>query len=329
METVKVKDIALTLNVAVGTVKRWVELQDVPVQYTFDLNKILGQPIDWSKYPAVLKDQFFTPEPIVKECWETFLKTTGVEISKYTFIEPSAGDGSFLKVLPQGSIGMDIEPRGEGILVQDFLEWTPPMNDTQFIIFGNPPFGLRGHTALQFINHSYPFADYIAFILPQLFESDGKGSPRKRIHGYSLIHSHKVSGMFRTPSGGTVKVNGVFQILSKHTTNAKYTIKKQTSCNIKVYSISDGGSSSSTRNKDKIGKCDIYLPSTCFGASNMKVYSTFEELPGRKGYGLIFLKDRERYMSLQIDWASKSFLSTNSALNLRTSLILESLSCGE
>ena len=41
----------------------------------------------------------------------------------------------------------------------------------------------------KFINHSFEFANYVCFILPQLFESDGKGVPRKRVKGYNLIHS--------------------------------------------------------------------------------------------------------------------------------------------
>ena len=44
----------------------------------------------------------------------------------------------------------------------------------------------------DFINHSSKFADYVCFILPQLFESDGKGVPRKRVKGLNLIHSEKL-----------------------------------------------------------------------------------------------------------------------------------------
>lgn len=49
-----------------------------------------------------------------------------------------------------------------------------------------------------------------------------------------------------------------------------------------VYSLSDGGTPSSIRNKKILNKCDIYLPSTCFGKDNMKYYDNFEELPNRK-----------------------------------------------
>jgi hypothetical protein len=90
-----------------------------------------------------------------------------------------------------------------------------------------------------------------------------------------------------------------------------------------VYSLSDGGSVSSTRNKNMIGKCDIYLPSTCFGKENMRLYSSFEELPGKKGYGVVFFKEKDEMISKakKTDWSSVAFLSTNSAYNLRTSLV--------
>jgi len=318
-----IKDIAKKLNICIGTIKRWILLKDVPIQYTFDLYKILSKKIDYSKYSSSLKDQFFTPKDLAKKCWETFNSEVKINTSNYIFIEPSAGDGSFLKILPEGSIGLDIEPRSTGIEKQDYLTWKPTDLSKKYIIFGNPPFGLRGHLALNFINHSYSFADYVCFILPQLFESDGKGSPRKRVKGYNLIYSEGLSAMFYSPENQEVKVNGVFQIWSKHTSNSKYNIKKNSEENMKVYSLSDGGTVSSTRNKDMIGKCDIYLPSTCFGKENMKVYNSFDELPGKKGYGIVFFKNKDINISKAktINWSSISFLSTNSAYNLRTSII--------
>jgi hypothetical protein len=318
-----IKDVANKLNLCVGTVKRWIELNDVPIQYTFDLYKILSKEIDYTKYPSSLKDQFFTPKDVAKKCWDTFNKEVEINTDDYVFIEPSAGDGSFLKILPKGSISLDIEPRSTGIQKCDYLNWKPTDTTKKYIVFGNPPFGLRGHLALNFINHSYKFADYVCFILPQLFESDGKGSPRKRVDGYNLIYSEGLSAMFYSPENQEVKVNGVFQIWSKYTSNSKYTIKSNSEENMKVYSLSDGGTISSTRNKDMIGKCDIYLPSTCFGKENMKIYKSFNELPGKKGYGIVFFNEKEKMIrkAHNIDWSSISFLSTNSAYNLRTSII--------
>lgn len=318
-----IREVSSKLNLCVGTIRRWQELNDVPTQYTFDLHKILLREIDYSKFSSSSKDQFFTPSPISKQCWETFCDLIKINLSEYIFIEPSAGDGSFMNILPAGSIGLDIEPRSENIQKQDYLSWKPADLTKKYIVFGNPPFGLRGHLALNFINHSYEFADYVCFILPQLFESDGKGSPRKRVVGYNLIHSEPISAMFYSPDNQNVKVNGVFQIWSKFTKNSEYDIVKQSEEQMKVYSLSDGGTISSTRNKNMIGKCDVYLPSTCFGKENMKLYTSFDELPGKKGYGVVFFKDKEMNISKAktVDWSSVAFLSTNSAYNLRTSIV--------
>lgn len=326
LKTYKIKDIADKLSISAGTIKRWILLQDVPIQYTFDLYKILNKPIDYTKYTSAEKDQFFTPPHIAKECWEIFLIEVKVNLKEYIFIEPSAGDGSFLKVLPRGSIGLDIEPRSPGIIMQDYLTWKPTDTSKKYIVFGNPPFGLRGHLALNFINHSYAFADYVCFILPQLFESDGKGSPRKRVKGYNLIYSKELSTLFYSPENQEVKVNGVFQIWSKYTSNDKYKLPETTSDILTVYSLSDGGTVSTTRNKDMINKCDIYLPSTCYGKENMRIYQSFEELPGKKGYGILFeesVKVEKIRQANSINWADVAFLSTNSAYNLRTSMILQ------
>ena len=72
-----------------------------------------------------------------------------------------------------------------------------------------------------------------------------------------------------------------------------------------------------------IGKCDIYIPSTCFGKENMKCYENFEDLPGKKGYGILFNLHKEEMKDkmLKIKWNEIAFLSTNSAYNLRSSQI--------
>lgn len=99
---------------------------------------------------------------------------------------------------------------------------------------------------------------------------------------------------------------------------------------IKIYSLSDGGTPSSTRNKAMLYKCDVYLPSTCFHSLNkpqMRIYEDFENLPHRRGYGVVILKDKKEVKRAlkSIDWQKVSFLGTNSSLNLRTSLIEEAL----
>ena len=320
------KEVSVKLNLAVGTVQRWIELDNIPIHYHFDLLRLLSKDVNYKNYKSSQKDQFFTPVDIAEKCWNKFKEITKVSLDEYTFIEPSAGDGSFFKLLPDKSIGLDIEPRCEKIIKKDYLSWQPEL-DKRYIVVGNPPFGLRGHTALNFINYSHSFADYVAFILPQLFESDGKGSPRKRVQGYNLIYSEKLAGLFHTPEKTEVEINGVFQIWSKHTSNKEFILESNKNDKLTIYSLSDGGTVATTRNKNMLDKCDIYLPSTCFGKEAMKLYSSFESLPNRKGYGIVFKKDKKKMIekSKKIDWSEIAFLSTNSAYNLRTSLITKAL----
>ena len=340
LETYSIKKLAESLNVATGTVVRWQQLKDVPSNYCFDLLRLAGKKIDYSLYTAKEKDQFFTPLDTARHCFEVFKRVFAKynqngqhttqhthTIEDYHFIEPSAGSGSFLKILPDhlDVTAIDIEPGSPGIIEADYLSWAPNHSPAlKYIVFGNPPFGLRGQLALKFINHSAKFADYVAFILPQLFESDGKGVPRKRVHGFNLLHSEKLSrAHFHDPQGSLIPVNCIFQVWSREHQNPEYTIKPVDTSVIQIYSLSDGGTPSTTRNKKMFNCCDVYLPSTCFGAAVMKPYTSFDLLPRRKGYGVVFHQDKKDNLEKfhKIDWSKVAFLSTNGAYNIRTSQI--------
>ena len=322
------KDIAEYLYLHIGTLKRWIGNKDVPEDYFNDLNSMIG-----NKYPLKLsksfQDQYFTKPEIAEHCLNILkreLEKLDLNINEYTFIEPSAGNGAFYNILPQPKIGIDLCPPEKYIneyISQNYLMYEPQNN--KYIVIGNPPFGLRGNLALRFINHSYNFADIVAFILPPLFNSTGKGVPMKRINGYKLVYSELLpENSFVYPDGTPVVVQTIFQIWSKvNTDKITYSAFNIDSCKgyIKIYSMSDGGKPSSTRNKDMIGKCDIYLPSTCF--SGMKCYTNFEDLPNRRGYGIVILQEKERILQLfnSTDWLEKAFNSTNGAKNLRMDII--------
>ncbi|MFA5838677.1 MAG: hypothetical protein WC849_01935 [Candidatus Paceibacterota bacterium] len=284
-----------------------------------------------------LKDQFYTKPSIAKYCLSNFEKVSkkiGVNLDDYTFIEPSAGCGSFFQLLPKNRrIGIDIEPRqisgieNKGIIKSDYLVWYPKDKNKKYVVVGNPPFGIRGKLALDFINKSYQYADMVAFILPQLFNSDGKGVAGKRVFGYKLAHNeHLPSDSFMYPNGTDIKINTVFQVWTKINIE-KIKTKPRMTCNsfVEIYSLSDGGKPSNTRNRDMIDKCDIYLPSTTF--NGMKTYNSFYNLPHQRGYGIVVNKNKKEIKTLfkKINWEEVAFLSTNSALNLRTSIIQDVL----
>ena len=231
LTTFTITHIAQSLNLATGTIKRWIQLKSVPTAYRFDLMRLIGEEINYADFSHKDKDQFFTNSNTAKYCIEKaqeIIKTleTLENLNEYFYIEPSAGEGSFLNLLPiKKRIGLDIEPKTEEIICGDYLTWYPELK--KYIVIGNPPFGLRGHLALKFINHSFKFANFVCFILPQLFESDGKGSPRKRVVGFNLLHSEKLKTGFYYTGGKSVVVNCIFQIWSKHHKNPQYDIKNQ------------------------------------------------------------------------------------------------------
>jgi hypothetical protein len=328
LESSTYSDIAKHINVAIGTVKRWNELKKVPKSYTFELLKLANIYIDYSKFSYKEKDQFFTPKITSNYCYSKFIEiitTYGDSEKNYTFIEPSAGNGVFLKILPNDRrIGFDIDPKFNEIKNQDYLDWMP-IENKKYVVIGNPPFGLRGQLALKFINHSSNFADYVCFILPQLFESDGKGVPRKRVKGLNLIHSEKLDTDFESPDGKNISVQCIFQIWSKFHKNDNYILNEKNNTIIKIYSLSDGGTPSTTRNKNMFYKCHAYIPSTCFGKCNMKYYDSFDKLPRKKGYGVVFNTNKEKNLEKfkNIDWSEVGFLSTNSAYNIRSSQITD------
>lgn len=315
--------IASTLGLHTNTVDRWVATGYVPEHYIGDLRRLLGR-------KGLVVDQFYTKSSVALKCYETFCavaKGLKVNLNRYWFIEPSAGCGYFYQALPpRRKIGIDIAPHGwvkDNLEKADFLLWTPKKK-RPYVVIGNPPFGLRGHLALQFINHAGNFADLVAFILPQLFESDGKGVPAKRVRSdMKLAYSKRIpANSFVDPNGVEIPISTVFQVWTKiNHEHVKLKSRKTAKKFIRIYSLSDGGTPASTRNLHMIGNCDLYLPSTCF--AGMKTYLNFEELPNRRGYGIV-IHQRKRDIKKLLknhNWIKTAFPSTNSALNLRSSLI--------
>jgi len=162
------------------------------------------------------RDQYFAYESMVEKCLSELnnkISELNLTEKEYTYIEPSAGDGAFLKKLPvDRRIGVDIEPRYEGIIESDFLEWEPV--NGKYITVGGPPFGHRGDLAVKFMNHASNFSDVVAFILPQYFEYKGKFYCGDKVRNLKLVHSKKIGSEFRFPNGKNIVVglNMYFQI---------------------------------------------------------------------------------------------------------------------
>jgi predicted RNA methylase len=122
-------------------------------------------------------DKYYTKDNIVDVCIN-FIKKY-MELDKNDLIiEPSAGNGSFIKgikSLTNNFIFFDIEPDNEEIIKQDYLlfDYDSIKNDFNKIhIIGNPPFGRQSSLANKFIKKSCEFCDSISFILPKSYKKD-------------------------------------------------------------------------------------------------------------------------------------------------------------
>lgn len=117
----------------------------------------------------MLLDQFYTNDDIALRYFN--ITKSMIDINKYDIIlEPSAGRGSFFKLLPDDKrIGIDLDPKYENIIKQDFLKYEHE-KDKKYLVIGNPPFGKVSSLAIKFFNHAATFADVIAFIIPRTFK---------------------------------------------------------------------------------------------------------------------------------------------------------------
>ena len=115
------------------------------------------------------KDQFYTKRQVAETCVKEILQTV-TWASSAQWIEPSAGAGAFLGIYRGETIALDLEPKADGVVAQDFLKWTSVAKGPKRIFFGNPPFGRQGSIAKKFLRHAcHQGADALAFILPRSF----------------------------------------------------------------------------------------------------------------------------------------------------------------
>jgi hypothetical protein len=122
-------------------------------------------------------DKYYTNLEIVVDCKIQIEKYIKIEKNDL-IIEPSAGNGSFIKIIKELSKNYkfyDLLPENNEIVKQDFLlldieEIIKPYNKIHII--GNPPFGRQSSLAKQFIKKCCCFANTISFILPKSFRKD-------------------------------------------------------------------------------------------------------------------------------------------------------------
>ncbi len=127
-------------------------------------------------------DQFYTSDDVAASCIEKVrgvLPRIGIKDRDVFYLEPSAGDGAFLRAIEKvdptrkrAVFGCDIDPKRDDILKRDFLcdsiaDCLP--NGKVVVTVGNPPFGRKGKLASAFINKAFEYSQVVCFVLPIQF----------------------------------------------------------------------------------------------------------------------------------------------------------------
>lgn len=275
---------------------------------------------NWVRGREVSLDQYNTLPSVAQYCWDSFknyLKKDKAILKNYKIIEPSAGTGSFYNLLPKNNrIGIDVEKFNNEYIQQDFLTWTPNNTDDRpCIAIGNPPFGYRGWLALAFLNRAAEFCDYVGFILPMSFQSEGKGSPKNRVKGMTLVHSEKLSGdLFMLSNGETAQVNTLWQIWKKGEAPPLPDLSK---CDEFIELFTVDFRKERLCGMNKIDACDTFLQRTYFNAPPTLVKS-FSEVKYSCGYGILIKKDRKKVEKIlrAVDWNKYSNLATHNCRHI-------------
>jgi len=164
-------------------------------------------------------DKFYTSEEVVISSLATLRRL--VDISpEDLIIEPSAGDGSFMKKLDhEHVIGIDIYPEADHIVECDFFLYEIPKGYDKIHVVGNPPFGKNGSMAMKFLKRSMEFAESVSFILPRSFKKES--FLMKIPSHFEMIHQEDVPKNSFLVEGERYNVPCVFQIWKRNVDNVR------------------------------------------------------------------------------------------------------------
>ena len=177
--------------------------------------------------------------------------------------------------------------------------------------------GLNKKVALAFINRCFLFSDYVAFILPMSFYSNGKGSNMKRVINGHLVFSEILQNeKFHSPDNNKeINVNTLFQIWKKGEGDGLF---KNYDCSefIEIYTVCS--SPGRICGIEDLGKYDFFVSSTFFGDTLSTVYN-FDEVKYGSGYGVVIKKEKDKILKLikSVEWNEYSSLGTNSCKHIR------------
>ena len=266
-------------------------------------------------------DSYFTSDKTAKRCFKIFnnnLLKENIKIEDYIFIEPSAGDGVFYNLMSSNKrIGVELYYKNKEFIKADYLTWKPENLKDKYVVLGNPPFGVRGAYALAFVNRSLLWADYVGFILPMSFHSNGKGTNMKRVKNGHLIYSQilEQESFFSSDINKEITINSLFQVWKKGKGKSIFS-NYDVSEYVDIFTVC--ASPDRLCGLDKIGIYDFYVSSSFFGDS-LKIVYDFKDVKYKSGYGIIIKKSKDKILSKikNIEWNEYGSLATNSVKHIR------------
>lgn len=212
MPTVCVVDLGISVTTPiVPSARKALTTLSVPVQ-AVTLRTLSGEgawqaALNDNTDTAKALDQYYTNEEVARYLFQVFCRYFNPSL--FHMIEPSAGAGSFSKLLNFGSIAVDIDPRCLGIIMADFLKFFVA-GYLPCAVIGNPPFGFMSTAAVDFFNHAARYSTVIAMIVPRTFR---KATILHRLNrGCRLLHDEDLPPDAFLFEGKPYDVPAAFQI---------------------------------------------------------------------------------------------------------------------
>jgi len=159
-------------------------------------------------------DKYYTPQWLVKKQIKKTIEIIGME-NISDVIEPSAGDGAYIKSLQSTFKGKDIYyydlyPEHPQIKQQDFLKLRKSYHKGRLFI-GNPPYGTASNLWRAFCRKSSQMGDYISFISPASQYNSNYYFPQGELVYSELLNDVEYLGS-KTEGGKNQKVRTCLNI---------------------------------------------------------------------------------------------------------------------
>lgn len=284
----------------------------------------------WVRPDKVDLDRFFTRPEIARACHGALLdvmRRDHADLARYKFVEPAAGDGVFYDLLPEKRrIGVEIVSGNPEFETADFLSWKPPANGCRYAVVGNPPFGYRAWLALAFVNRAAEFADYIGFILPMAFQSDGKGSPKHRVLGAELVETRTLPpGSFVRPAGKSAGINALWQVWRRGVNNRR----PDAACSKWIDLFTVDMRKERLCGQERLSEADWFLQRT-FYSDPPNLVREFSDVRYVCGYGIVVKKDKCAVTDClkAVDWRRYSNLAAHNCRHVSMYHIRRALADG-